>query len=118
MDYSADGGTLFVCGYGHKHKVDSKFREEDLIQPTDFEDIKESFDLVKYYENQVEGKFFVTYIFRKTSRWDKFVSLVYEEHIAAINAAFDRDNVYWLLHIDLVTKVYWKIIYQNIYFSE
>ncbi|WP_163195385.1 class I SAM-dependent methyltransferase [Clostridium thermarum] len=63
-----DDGTIFVCGYGHKHKVDSKFREEDLIQPTDFEDIKESFDLVKYYENPAEGKFFVTYIFRKTNR--------------------------------------------------
>ncbi|WP_127837537.1 class I SAM-dependent methyltransferase [Clostridium prolinivorans] len=63
-----EGGTLFVCGYGHRHKVDAKFRVQDLIQPTDFEDIESSFELVKYTENLVDGKFFVTYIFRKTNR--------------------------------------------------
>jgi len=61
----ADGGTLFVCGFGHKHQVDSKIKKEDLIQSTDFEDIKKSFELIKYTENQDYIGFFVTYIFRK-----------------------------------------------------
>jgi hypothetical protein len=56
---------LFICGFGHKHKVDCKIREEDLIQPSDFEDLKKSFDLIKYVENEDERGFFVTYIFRK-----------------------------------------------------
>lgn len=60
-----DGGTFFVCGFGHNHQVDSKIRKEDLILPTDFEDIKKSFELIKYTENQDDRGFFVTYIFRK-----------------------------------------------------
>lgn len=60
-----DGGILFICGFGEKHKVDSKIRKEDLIQPTDLEDINKLFDLIKYIENQDDRGFFVTYIFRK-----------------------------------------------------
>ncbi|MDF2822574.1 MAG: methyltransferase protein [Clostridiales bacterium] len=56
-------GILFVSGFGHKHKVDSKIKEEDLIQPTDFENIEKSFELVNYTEFQDERGFFVTYIF-------------------------------------------------------
>ena len=48
----ADGGTLFICGFGHNHQVDSKIRKDDLIQPTDFEDIKKSFELIRYIENK------------------------------------------------------------------
>lgn len=60
-----DEGILFVCGFGHKHKIDSKIRKEDLIQSTDFEDITKFFDLIEYTENQDDRGFFVTYIFRK-----------------------------------------------------
>ncbi|MDK2584575.1 class I SAM-dependent methyltransferase [Romboutsia sedimentorum] len=61
----SDDGILFICGFGHKHKVDCKIREEDLIQPSDFENLKKSFDLIKYVENEDERGFFVTYIFKK-----------------------------------------------------
>lgn len=60
-----DDGILFICGFGYKHQVDSKIRQEDLIQPTDFEDIKKSFELIRHIENQDDRGFFVTYIFRK-----------------------------------------------------
>lgn len=60
-----DDGILFICGFGHKHKVDSKIRRGDLIQPTDFEGIKKSFELIRYIENQDDRGFFVTYIYRK-----------------------------------------------------
>lgn len=62
-----NNGILFICGFGHKHKTDSKIREEDLIQPTDFEDIHKSFELIKYVENEDDRGFFVTYIFQKKS---------------------------------------------------
>ena len=58
-------GILFVCGFGHKHQVDSKIRKQDLIQQDDFEDIYKSFELIRYFENQDDIGFFVTYIFRK-----------------------------------------------------
>ncbi|WP_250674426.1 methyltransferase domain-containing protein (plasmid) [Paraclostridium ghonii] len=61
----SDGGTLFVCGFGHKHTVDSRIRKEDLIQNIDFEDVYKLFELVKYIENEGERGFFVTYIFKK-----------------------------------------------------
>lgn len=64
-DHLTDEGILFICGFGHKHEVDSKIRKDDLIQPTDFEDILKSFELVKYVENQDDRGFFVTYIFKK-----------------------------------------------------
>lgn len=64
-NYISDNGILFVCGFGHKHQVDSRIRKQDLIQPSDFEDIKESFELVEYSESKDERGFFVTYIFRK-----------------------------------------------------
>lgn len=60
-----DDGILFICGFGWKHKVNSKIREEDLIQQTDFEDLNKSFKLIKYSENQDDRGFFVTYIFKK-----------------------------------------------------
>lgn len=60
-----DDGILFVCGFGHKHKVESKIRQEDLIFESDFEEIKNMFDLIKYEENEDERGFFVTYIFKK-----------------------------------------------------
>lgn len=63
-----DDGILFVCGFGYKHKIDSKIRKEDLIQPTDFEVLDKSFELIKYYENEDERGFFVTYIFLKKKR--------------------------------------------------
>jgi tellurite methyltransferase len=59
------GGIFFVCGFGHRHTPDSKVREEDLIQPDDFNGIKKSFDLVRYIEEEDERGFFVTYIFLK-----------------------------------------------------
>lgn len=61
----AKGGILFICGFGDKHKVDSKIRKDDLIQPSDFEDIKNSFELIKYTEDEDNRGSFVTYIFRK-----------------------------------------------------
>ena len=61
----SDEGILFVCGFGHKHKIDNKIRKCDLIQPDDFENIQEYFDLIKYVENEDERGYFVTYIFRK-----------------------------------------------------
>lgn len=64
-NHITDAGMLFICGFGDKHKVDSKIRKEDLIQPTDFKDIDKSFDLIKHIENQDDRGFFVTYIFRK-----------------------------------------------------
>jgi len=66
-DHISDNGILFVSGFGHKHQVDSRIRIQDLIQPSDFEDVKKSFDLIKYIENKDERGFFVTYIFRKIS---------------------------------------------------
>ncbi|WP_186429505.1 class I SAM-dependent methyltransferase [Clostridium sp. BSD9I1] len=64
-NHITDGGILFICGFGHKHKVDHKIKKEDLIQETDFIDIKKLFHLIKYIENEDDRGFFVTYIFRK-----------------------------------------------------
>lgn len=64
-NHITDKGILFICGFGDKHKVDSKIRKEDLIQPSDFEDVEKSFDLIKYTENQDDRGFIVTYIFQK-----------------------------------------------------
>ena len=61
----ADDGILFVCGFGWKHKVDTKIRKDDLIQQTDFEDLNKSFKLIKYSESQDDRGFIVTYIFKK-----------------------------------------------------
>jgi 2-polyprenyl-3-methyl-5-hydroxy-6-metoxy-1,4-benzoquinol methylase len=60
-------GILFICGFGEKHKAENGIREEDLIQQTDSKDIKESFDLIKYIENQNDTGYFVTYLYRKNS---------------------------------------------------
>ncbi len=59
------GGVLFVSGFGHKHKPDLKIRKEDLIQPDDFESLKNDFELLHYEEFEDERGFFVTYIYRK-----------------------------------------------------
>lgn len=64
-NHITDHGILFICGFGHNHKVDLKIRKEDLIQPSDFEDVKKSFELIKYIENEDDRGVFVTYIFRK-----------------------------------------------------
>lgn len=64
-NHIADEGILFICGFGYKHKVDHKIRKEDLIQETDFQEIKKSFQLIKYIESEDDRGFFVTYIFRK-----------------------------------------------------
>lgn len=65
-NHISEGGILFVCGFGHKHKVYSKIKEEDLIKPEDFESLHSSFELVRYIENEDDRGFFVTYIFKKT----------------------------------------------------
>ena len=64
-EYVADGGILFICGFGEKHKTNDKITEEDLIYPKDFEDIKKSFKLIRYIENEDDRGNFVTYIFEK-----------------------------------------------------
>ncbi|MEG1254723.1 class I SAM-dependent methyltransferase [Clostridium sp.] len=64
-NHITDDGILFICGFGDKHKFDSKIRKEDLIKPTDFEEINKSFNLVKYIETKDDIGFFVTYIFCK-----------------------------------------------------
>lgn len=58
-------GILFVCGFGHHHKPDSTIREEELIQPGDFDGIRNAFKLIESYECEDTRGSFVTYIFRK-----------------------------------------------------
>lgn len=48
--------------------LDYVIHHEDLIHATDFENIKNSLELIKYTEYQDERGFFVTYIFRKISK--------------------------------------------------
>ena len=67
-NHITDDGILFICGFGYKHKVDCKIRKEDLIQPTDLDNINKSFELIKHIENQDDRGFFVTYIFHKRKR--------------------------------------------------
>lgn len=64
-EHLSEKGILFICGFGHNHKVDSKIRKGDLIQLSDFEGMKQSFEMIKYDEKVDERGFFVTYIFRK-----------------------------------------------------
>lgn len=64
-NHITDDGILFICGFGYKHKVDSKIKKDDLIRKTDFRDINKSFRLIKYIENKDDRGFFVTYIFQK-----------------------------------------------------
>lgn len=66
-NHISDNGILFISGFGHKHQADAKIRKQDLIQQSDFKDIKKSFELIKYIENEENRGFFVTYIFRKNS---------------------------------------------------
>lgn len=67
-NHVTDSGILFFCGFGSKHIPDAKIRKEDLIQPSDFDEVKESFDLILSHENQDDRGFFVTYIFRKKNQ--------------------------------------------------
>lgn len=64
-DHILDKGILFICGFGDKHVADSKIRKADLIQPKDFDGIKEDFDLIKFDEKRDERGCFVTYLFLK-----------------------------------------------------
>lgn len=64
-EHLANDGILFICGFGHELKANSKIKEQDLIQPTDFKSMKNTFDLIKYNEHQDDRGFFVTYFFRK-----------------------------------------------------
>lgn len=61
-----NGGILFICGFGYKHKVDSKIKDEELIIKSDFKEIKDMFDLIKYEEIEDERGFFVIYILKKS----------------------------------------------------
>lgn len=65
-NHISNNGILFISGFGYKHKVDEKIREEDLIQPTDFEMLENFFELIKYIENEDDRGFLVTYIFKKS----------------------------------------------------
>ena len=62
--------VLFISGFGQKHVPDSKIREEDLIQPSDFDGLNESLELVKYNETIDERGSFVTYIYRNQGDLD------------------------------------------------
>lgn len=62
-NHITDNGILFICGFGPSQKIGSKIRNEDLIHPTDFEDITKSFELINYIEDEDERGVFVTYIF-------------------------------------------------------
>ncbi len=64
-NHLTDNGSLFICGFGDNDKVDSKFKKEDLIQSTDFEDINKAFHLINYTEDQDDKGAIVTYIFTK-----------------------------------------------------
>jgi len=70
-NHLTDDGILFICGFGNKHKVDSKIKKEDLIQSTDFENINKSFEMIKYIENEDDRGFVVTYIYRKIKRYSR-----------------------------------------------
>ncbi len=65
-NHLSDGGILFICGFGHKHPVDSKIKKEDLIQPGGFEALNPAFRMIRYQEHSDDRGFFVTYLFRKT----------------------------------------------------
>lgn len=64
-DHISDQGILFVSGHGHKNKPNERFRAEDFIQDTDFDGLKDSFELIKYKEEENQRGFLVTYIFQK-----------------------------------------------------
>lgn len=64
-NHISETGILLVSGFGHNHKTDLKVRENDLIQESDFEDLRNLFELIDYKEHKDERGFFVTYIFRK-----------------------------------------------------
>ncbi|MDR9854334.1 class I SAM-dependent methyltransferase [Paenibacillus sp. VCA1] len=64
-EHLSAGGILFVCGFGHKHKEEDSVRQEDLIQPTDFDGLQKSMTLLTYTETEDDNGFFVTYLFSK-----------------------------------------------------
>lgn len=67
-DHVTDNGILFINGFGCQHKVDSKIKKEDLIQPDDFVNISYHFELINYTEIQDERGFFITYVFRRVKK--------------------------------------------------
>lgn len=64
-NHISNNGILFISGFGHKHKTNDKIRQEDLMQPSDFKILENSFKLIKYIENEDDRGFLVTYIFQK-----------------------------------------------------
>lgn len=64
-NHISESGILLVSGFGHNHKTDIKIGENELIQPSDFEDLGNLFELMDYKDHEDERGFFVTYIFRK-----------------------------------------------------
>lgn len=56
---------LYVTGFGPKHICDEKIKKDDLIDPRDFNDLKEEFELLDFIENDDKRGSFVTYIYRK-----------------------------------------------------
>lgn len=61
----SDEGILFVCGFGHAHTHDPTIRPEDLIHPSDFDDVLSHFRLLTYVEEENEIGSIVTYMFCK-----------------------------------------------------
>lgn len=70
-NHIVEDGILFISGFGHKHRVDSKIRNKDLILKSDFKDIENKFKLIKYMEKEDERGLFVAYIFRREDRIKK-----------------------------------------------
>ncbi|MBM7613786.1 class I SAM-dependent methyltransferase [Alkaliphilus hydrothermalis] len=58
-------GVLFICGFGHKHRVDDRIKKEDLIQPSDLESLKNSFQQIKEIVSDDERGFIITYLYRR-----------------------------------------------------
>lgn len=64
-NHLSENGILFISGHGYRNKGNERIREKDLIQPADFENLKDEFELIKYKEEEDARGFLVTYIFRK-----------------------------------------------------
>lgn len=64
-NHLTDKGILFISGFGHRHIPDERIRREDLIQPTDFEELNTLFELINYEEVEDNRGFFVTFIFQR-----------------------------------------------------
>lgn len=64
-NHIATDGILFISGFGDKHVVDSRIRQDDLIQATDFQGLDDSFELIKFLDSKEDRGYFVTYIFKR-----------------------------------------------------